>query len=186
MSIEESLETRDEPATTDADAMATVTDARPSGWRRLVPALIVVALVVPLTLVGWHNHRQDSNADSEGEVRDLVPGRVARLLTYTPETVKSDLETELTWLTGDFARDFEDLTNDRIIPVATEAKVSQEAVVDEAGVESVGSDQVALILFLTVTTTSPQVSAPQIVGQNVRVTVVRRDDAWLISEFDSL
>ncbi len=66
---------------------------------------------------------------------------MARLLTYTPETVKSDLDAELTWLAGDFARDFEHLTNDRIITVASEAKVSQEAVVDEVGVENSGSDE---------------------------------------------
>ncbi len=104
-------------------------------WRSLpiLPVLTVVLLVAVL-VVGFLNLSHDRGVAAGDDAVTAVEPRIEQLLSYTPSTVSSDLDPERAWLTGDFARDYEDLVTGTIAPAATAGGVETTASVTGVGV----------------------------------------------------
>ncbi|GAA1750574.1 hypothetical protein [Aeromicrobium alkaliterrae] len=160
---------------------------RGAGWRSwpVLPILAAVLLAAVL-VVGFLNLRHDRGVAAGDDAVSAVEPHIEQLLSYTPSTVASDLESESTWLTGDFARDYEDLVNGTIAPAASEGGVQTTASVTAVGVDSASSDRVVMLMFVNVSTTSTAAPDPQISGSRLRVTALEIDGEWKISEIRPL
>lgn len=156
---------------------------RSVGWRSwsVLPVLAAVLLAAVL-VVGFLNLRHDRGAAAGDDAVAAVEPHIEQLLSYTPSTVASDLESERDWLTGDFARDYEDLVNGTIAPAASDGGVETTASVTAVGVDSASPDRVVMLMFVNVSTTSTAAPDPQISGSRLRVTALEVDGEWKISE----
>lgn len=153
------------------------------GWRSwpIVP-LLAVGLLLAVLVVGFLNVRHDRGVAAGDEAVNEVEPHVEQLLSYTPSTVSSDLESEREWLTGDFARDYEDLVTATIAPAASEGGVATTASVTGVGVDSSSSDRVVMLMFVNVSTISTAAPEPQVSGSRLRVTALQVEGEWRISE----
>lgn len=153
------------------------------GWRSwpTVPVL-AVGLLLAVLVVGLVNLRHDRAVTAGDDAVAAVEPHVEQLLSYTPSTVASDLDTEREWLTGDFARDYDDLVTGTIAPAATAGGVETTASVTGVGVDSSSSDRVVMLMFVNVSTTSTAAPEPQVSGSRLRVTALEVDGEWRISE----
>ena len=153
------------------------------GWRSwpIVPVL-AVGLLLAVLVVGFLNLRHDRAVTAGDDAVAAVEPHVEQLLSYTPSTVASDLDAEREWLTGDFARDYDDLVTGTIAPAATEGGVATTASVKGVGVDSSSSDRVVMLMFVNVSTTSAAAPEPQVSGSRLRVTALQVDGEWRISE----
>ena len=139
-------------------------------------------MLVAVLLVGFLNVRHDRDVAAGDVAVSAVEPHVEQLLSYTPSTVASDLDSEREWLTGDFARDYEDLVTSTIAPAASEGGVETTASVTGVGIDSASSDRVVMLMFVNVSTTSTAAPEPQVSGSRLRVTALQVDGEWRISE----
>lgn len=164
----------------------------PRRWRTLVSAptarwAVAAALVVAAATLYWVNDRYDRVANEADEVQATAETRVEQLLSIDFRRVEEELESESAWLTGSFAEKYMSLMKNEIAPAAIEAKVSTRAKVVASGIQSAQHDEVTLILFLNVATTSDSSSEePRISGSRVRVVVRNVDGDWRINAIDPI
>ncbi|CAN5505245.1 hypothetical protein BH11ACT8_BH11ACT8_12870 [soil metagenome] len=158
------------------------------GRLRLVVAATVVlllGLVITLRVLdGDSTSEVASSTPTEEVATKELATRLEQLLSYTPATVRSDLDAESAYLTGDFKSAFDTLVRKKIAPTATKFKISTTAEVVETGVIEAAPDQVVALVFVNVTTDSTQLPEPRLSGSRLKITLDRVDGDWLISEFD--
>jgi Mce-associated membrane protein len=158
-----------------------------SGRRFVVGWLCVVALLLAaagtfVVLAG----RSSAETGRGREARSVAIDHVSKLLSYTPATVDSDLKAELPWLTGTFRTDYEKLVREKIEPAATKAKISVDAQVVGAAVARSAGDEVSVLVFINVDTSSSAVKTPRLTGSRVQDVMKQESGRWLISEFTPL
>jgi len=166
-----------EMAQRDTGASLVVRLPRVSRLAWVIPLVLALATSV-LFLV---NNRQEAGSDAAGAAKPVVTDHVKSLLTYSYQNIDADLAAEKGWLTGPFADQYTDLVTTKISPAAKRAKVSTSAAIASAGVVSIHRDQVQLLLFVNVTTSSSELSAPRVSGSRLLVTADLVDGAWRIS-----
>jgi Mce-associated membrane protein len=155
-----------------------------------VPTVSRLAWLVPLVLaiasasLFFVNHRHEAGSEPGDTAKAVVADQVKSFLTYSYQNIDADLAAEKGWLTGPFADQYTDLVTTKISPAAKRAKVSTSAAIASAGVVSVHRDQVQLLLFVNVTTSSSELSEPRVSGSRLLVTADLVDGAWRISALD--
>lgn len=157
-------------------------EARRGKRSRPIVPLLACGLLLAVLVVGFLNLRHDRAITAGDDAVAAVEPHVEQLLSYTPSTVASDLDVEREWLTGDFARDYDDLVTGTIAPAATAGGVETTASVTGVGVDSSSSDRVVMLMFVNVSTTSTAAPEPQVSGSRLRVTALEVDGEWRISE----
>jgi len=155
-------------------------------WPRVARSRWLLPLVLALLggVLFAVNDRHDANADGADDARAAVAAHVEELLTYDYREIDADLARESSWLTGSFADEYSDLVTDKIGPAARKAKVVTEARVAASGVVSAEHDEVDLLLFVNVTTTSSELTEPRVSGSRLEITAKYVDGEWRISSLD--
>jgi Mce-associated membrane protein len=155
-------------------------------WPRVARSRWLLPLAVGLLggILFAVNDRHDANADGADDARAAVAAHVEELLTYDYREIDTDLAQESDWLTGSFADEYSALVTDEIGPAARKAKVVTGARVAASGVVSAEHDEVDLLLFVNVTTTSSELTEPRVSGSRLEITAKYVDGEWRISSLD--
>ncbi|MCV7102179.1 hypothetical protein [Mycobacterium palustre] len=159
-------------------------------WWALVFVLSAAALA-GATLGSWEfalKSRQlppvaDQPAERQAVTQAASTG-TTKLLTYSPETLEHDFSEAAAMLTGDFLTYYKQFTTQVVTPAAREKRVTTTATVLRAGVESLTSQNAAVLVFVNQTTTSTDKPSPSTASSSVRVGLAKVDDKWLIAKFD--
>ena len=156
--------------------------------RRLVSvlaALTAVAAVLAATLyVTTYRPDQRVDDDVRAAVTDTASQGAVALLSYTPDTVASVVDTARGRLTGEFLDYYSKFTTEVVVPAAQESQVATEATVAAAGPVDVQADTATVLLFVNQTTTSAAEPEPATTATSINVELTRSGDDWLISGFD--
>lgn len=168
------------------------------GWWALVIGLSA-AIVAAACLGAWQSVKktrepepvaapvQIAAADDPAArqaVLDVATTNVPKLLSYSPATLEQDVAAAKKVLTGEFLEYYTQFT-DTLLAAARDQQVTSTAIVTAAGVESLTTDTASIVVFVTKTTTSPS-QAPTDAPAQVRVSMKKVDDEWLIEKFEPL
>lgn len=180
--------------TGDADAAAATGRA---GRTRTRAAVAVVAVLAVLASVAaglfTYQHRHDAQVES-ARVQAAAAAQQAlpALLSYDYRHMDSDLRAAVPFLTPGFAktytRNFHLLSNGRDgqpAPVQQTKTVVQARVLGTAVMDA-GTDQVHVLAFVDQTSRhragpSQQACSPCVLQDRIQVTMVHRNDAWLVA-----
>ena len=168
------------------------TGGRRLAWWALVIAL-TAAIVGAAALGGWQmqvKSRQpppvaNQAADRQAATQAASTG-TAKILTYSPDSLDQDFAAAEAMLTGDFLTYYKQFTSETVRPAAEQKRVTTTASVVGAGVESLTSQQAAILVFVNQTTTSQDKPAPTTASSSVRVGLAKVNGTWLIDRFDPL
>jgi Mce-associated membrane protein len=106
-----------------------------------------------------------------------------KILSYRPDTVDRDLGAARDRLTGTFLDAYTSLTNDVVIPGAKQKQISAVATVPAAASVSATQNHAVVLVFVNQTIIVGN-DAPSSTASNVKVTLDKQGDRWLISGFD--
>ncbi|TDL00265.1 hypothetical protein EI067_04635 [Mycobacterium paragordonae] len=107
-----------------------------------------------------------------------------RVLSYTPDTVEDDVNAAKALLTGDFLKSYDQLTSQTVIPGARAQRITSNATVAQAGVESLDDDSATILVFVDQKTTGNDRPEPTLTASSVRVGLTKVRGTWLIDRFD--
>lgn len=180
----------DGPVLTEADEEAVAGFTQPRRkieWSRIVafvmlPALAFILAIGAGALKFMDSGVRDSNIARDQSVQAAKDSTIA-LLSYKPDTVEQQLTAARDRLTGEFRDEYTDLTNNVVIPGAKEKQISAVASVPGAASVSADPGRAVVLLFVNQTVTVGD-GVPTDTASSVRVTLVKEDERWLISEFE--
>lgn len=169
--------------------MSTATQARslvaPLSLRQMfvrsVAVLVVVAAVIMAGLLA-RDLVLATKPDHSREALDAARARTAEVLSYDAATLDADLAVARAQVTGEFARQFEQLAGWLIQPESRERSIVIRAEVVRTAVISQSDDRLQALLFVNQTMTSPAEREPRHIARQLVVTVSRVGDQWLISD----
>jgi Mce-associated membrane protein len=146
-----------------------------------------LALVLALA-TGFLKWQDSSVRDSDAARRDSVQAAkdsTAELLTYNPDTVEKQLVDARKRLTGEFLSYYTTLTNDVVIPMAKEKKISAVASVPAAGAVSADPNHAVVLAFVKQSVVVGT-GVPTDDLSSVRITMDKVGGQWLISKFEKI
>jgi Mce-associated membrane protein len=155
-------------------------------WRVVSLTVAVVAslgLTAVLFVVQYRPDQQTDDAAARAVLKAASEGTVA-LLSYTPETVDSDLAVAKSHLTGEYLRYFGDFSRYFLGPAVRQRNVKATASVMRAAIAELHPTSAVVLEFVHQTTTSKDKPEPILTTTNVRVTLSKIEDAWLITKFE--
>jgi Mce-associated membrane protein len=151
----------------------------------LVLAVLVFVASAVVAVLGWQAIG-DSRAEA-AQVAALAAARTAtaEVLSYDPAHLDADLARSRQLVSGSFAVSFDQLASSVIRPNAqhgtnTQAKVVRAAVIDSP------PGQVNALLFVSQTTSSNAQPQPHTSTNQVKVTMTKVGQRWLISDMQPL
>jgi Mce-associated membrane protein len=162
---------------------------RPAWW-----ALVITLAAATLTAASagsWQMHIKSRTrppvADQSVErqaATDAAGMGAVKLLSYSFGTLEQDFSTAEALLTGDFLTYYKQFTSQTVRPAASDKHITQSAVVVRAGVESMTSQNAAVLVFVNETTTSQDTPTPKTTVAAVRTGLIKINGVWLINKFD--
>jgi Mce-associated membrane protein len=162
--------------------------AGPSGGgpsRTVVLVCIAIALVLTvlfgvLAFRAWDRERDAADATAASRtVRATLPDKLESVLSYDFQTFDQDRAKALAELSPGFRKDYQD-TLDTIEQTARQQRRSQDAQVVAVAVLRATADKVETLVFINRTTSTAGSDKQRILQDRANVTVVRRDEKWLI------
>jgi Mce-associated membrane protein len=171
-----------EPAVVDATKTRKNID-----WARFVAYAALPALALILALVAGSLKFIDSSAgdadNARAESLQAAKAGTIALLSYQPDTVEQQLTDARKLLTGEFLTSYTSLTNDVVIPGATQKRISAVAAVPSAASVSADQEHAVVLVFVNQTVVVGQ-DTPTSTASSVRLTMEKIGDKWLISKFE--
>ena len=150
--------------------------------RRAISLSLVAVLAIVAGALLWI-HRDAAALESvRADAMAQAPALVEDVLTYTSETVDSDLAVGADAVTGTFKEEFVEYAATAVAPQSKAQGISTRARVVDVGLLGVALDRVELLMFVDQITTSFAQPAPASSSSRVQVTVVRVGDRWLVGE----
>jgi Mce-associated membrane protein len=196
-------ETKPDVEPTEGDEGSTEAETSPDGdtspetpRRRLgaipvIPLALVLGLLAAGGLAGWlylSQYRPDTQTDAAVEqsaVKAARDGAVA-LLSYKPDTLKTDFDAAKSRLSGEF-RDYYDQFSKQVITPAAESKgVTTAAQVVGAAATELHRDSAVVLVFVNQATTSKERPDPSMASSSVLISLAKQHGDWLITKFDPI
>lgn len=115
----------------------------------------------------------------------MAKGReVAGLMfTYSPATVRANVETVKPMLTGNAAKQFDQvLTDDQMVYVVDKNNVTSKISIADAGVVQAHKDSATILLFLDQTVSRKGAGATSVVPSRIEMEVTKHQGRWKVSE----
>lgn len=151
---------------------------------RVVAVSLAVVLLAVVVAASWLvvsgravQHRADAVAEATAVARD----RVVQLTSYTGETFDEDTAWARTGATPQFAREYAE-ANEPVAQVARRVEAQAVGDVVEAVGRALSADEVEVLLFVDQTITRGSDGTQRTERSRVVMTMVREDDAWLVSD----
>ncbi|GAB06634.1 hypothetical protein GII30_20235 [Gordonia amarae] len=148
-----------------------------------VAAVLIVALAVAVILVA-------AGRDDDGSVDDARRDAVAKgrevaglMFTYSPATVRANVEKVKPMLTGNAAKQFDQvLTDDQMVYVVDKNDVTSTISIADAGVVQAHKDSATILLFLDQTVSRKGAGATSVVPSRIEMEVTKHQGSWKVSE----
>jgi Mce-associated membrane protein len=147
----------------------------------LLPALALVLALAAGYLKYADNSVRDTAVARVESMQAAKDGTIA-MLSYQPDTVDAQLTSARDLLTGGFKGSYTSLINDVVIPGAKQQHISAVATVPRMAWVSAEPNHAVVLVFIDQTVVVGT-NAPTDTASSVRVTLDKRGDKWLISEF---
>lgn len=171
------------PGATDSDMTS---ERRGDSWRVLVYGLLpslALLLAIAAALLKWHDS-SDRNVDlARAESVQAAKDSATALLSFTPDTIETEVRTAKDRLTGGFRETYIQVTREVLIPNAKEKHVTASATVPAAASVSATENHAVVLVFVDQTVTIGT-ARPNNATSSVRVTLDKIGERWLISGFD--
>ena len=149
-------------------------------------AVVVLSLAIAAGVVWWKARSLREDDERRAAAVTAAAAASQAILSYSSATVAAEIDDEQDLLTGDFADEYARLVRDTIAPAAERARVSTEAEVVGQGVASDKGEDVVVLLFVNVTTTSPKLKQPRVTGSRIEVVMREVDGDWLIADLQPI
>jgi Mce-associated membrane protein len=158
----------------------------PRDWVRIVaygvaPAAVVLA-VGAAGYLKWSTGEADSAATARTEALQAATEGTIAMLAYQPQTVEQTLHAARDRLSGGFRDSYSELVDGTVIPGAVQKNVSAVVDIPAAATISTTPDEAVVLVFVNQTTTVGN-GAPTSTASSVKVSLVKVDSQWLISDF---
>jgi len=147
--------------------------------------LASAALAVTLYFTSYRP-AQLTDAAAQATVLDVAKSGAVAILSYSPETLESDLSDAKSRLTGDFLDYYIDFTDEAVRPAVQTKQVSTTANVARGAVTEMHANTAKVLLFINQATTSETLTTPSVAQSSILVTLDRVNGKWLISGFDPI
>lgn len=147
---------------------------------------VLAMLAVALAIVTLTDRGQTGDADAGDAAVNVAKDSIARLLSYTPRNVEANLADEVRLVDGAFAKQYEGIMRDAVIPGALKSQVTAEATVVAAGVTSADADRVKMLVFVNVASSSADEKDAAVSGSRLAVTAEKHDGRWLVTAMDPI
>lgn len=179
------------PGLTDGPAVGSGRRSRRARRRRLgLPAVALVlmtALMAAATSYLWLLVREKDQTESARRAGLEVTRDAARLLfSYDYRTLDKDFSVGRQLTTGEFRKDYDKTTTKVVTDVAKQYKAVVKATVVNAGVVRAAPNEVVTVVYVNQVTTSTRVTGEKLDLSRVRMTLVRIDGSWRVSQVDAL
>lgn len=148
--------------------------------------VLLVLLGVLAAALGWQVHATNQDADAGETALKAAEKYTVELLSYKPSSVERQLSDASQHLTGQFREDFTKLATTVVVPAAKRDAITTQTEIMAKSVVSASEDRVVTLLFVNQTTSSKAATQPKLTGSRLRVTLVRVDGDWLISDLTPL
>lgn len=117
------------------------------------------------------------------EALGVAQRSVAELMSYDYRSLPHDLQHRQALVTGKFKNDYTGLVSSVIEPAAVRTQMLTRSSVGAAGAEEdSGTDEVKVFMLVNQTTRSALQPEPKLLNTRLRVTMVRTDGRWLVSD----
>lgn len=173
---------------TTPEAQATQPQAADDAGRRrrrralIALALVVVVLGVTVGWLWWQDQRSKQAEENRQVALQVAQQRAVAVLSYDYHSVDKDLQHARAGLTAPFLAEF-DRGAQVVAPTARLRHVSTQARVISAAVVDARPDDVVVLVFLNQSSRSTQSPDVQLSSVRVQLTMTKKDDQWLVSEF---
>lgn len=162
-------------------------EALPESRRRLALRTVAGAVLLGLLVaagLGWSIHR-DSVARQETQAAvDAARTNTEQLLSVNVVSLDADLARAQTLVTEPFATLFKHTATEVIAPATRDRQLLTRTEVPHAAVISAEPDRAEVLVYLNQSTSSAiQPGPPEITTSQVRETLTRVGERWLISDF---
>ncbi len=155
---------------------------------RLVLGLTVAAVVLAIVVavLGWFTWQQARTEEARTDALAAARSHAQQILSYDYRRIDADIAEARRATTGSFRDEYAKTTATVVKPTAVQYRAIVSAEVKAASVKSAKPDEVVVVLFVNQTTTSTRIAGPKVDQSRVRMTLVKRDDDWLVSKIDAL
>lgn len=150
----------------------------------LIMLILAAAGLTALLYFGWYQTDRQTDQNAQRGAATAAAEGIVAMLTYTPDTVDTDVNNAKSHLTGDFLSYYDDFTQKIVAPAAKQKAVTTTAQVVGSAVQELHPDSAVVLVFVNQTTVSKDKPEPGIASSSVLVTLSKVEDKWLISKFD--
>ena len=148
--------------------------------------VLVLGLALTAALLTLRARADDRVEQAREEARAAAEAAAVTLLSYDHRRLDRDFAAARKLLTGGFADDYAQTTEEVVRPTALEVEAVVTAEVAASSVVRASENRVVVLLFVDQTTTSTRVEGPQVDLNRVRMTLTRTNGRWLVSGVDAL
>ena len=146
----------------------------------------MIAAAISTTAVYVGQYRPDQQigpAEARAAVAAATAGTIA-VLSYSTETVATDIATAKSHLSGEFLDQYTQFTEQIVTPAVNKGKVKTTASVVRSAVSDLEPDRAVVLLFINQTTASADRPDPTTTPGSVSVTLRKSDNSWRITQFE--
>lgn len=178
--------TAPDTAESDREAQAGRRAARAAHWGAALLSVTAVAAAGLTAGLYFGVDRADQRTDpatTQAVIEAATTGTTA-VLSYSPDTVDTDLAAAKSHLTGPFLSYYQDFTTSIMAAAIKQRQVQADVEVLQAAVAELDSDSAVVLLFINQTTVSSDRPQPARTQNSVRVTLAKTEDSWRISQLE--
>ncbi len=146
-------------------------------------AVLIVALTVAVVLVasgrGGGGQVADARHDAVAKGREVVE----LMFTYSPKTVRANVDKVKPMLTGNAAKQFDSvLTDDQMVYIVDKNDVTSTVSIADAGVVEAHKDSATILLFVDQTVSRKGADATTVVPSRIEMDLTKHEGGWKVSE----
>jgi Mce-associated membrane protein len=153
----------------------------------LTAALATLSLIAAVTVgtMGYKVHRNDQAEAASSAALAAAQVATPAILSYDYRHLDADFAAARAHLTGKFADQYARTTSSVVRSTAQRYRAAVRATVAGASVISAAPNRVVVLLFVNQTTTSTRVIGPKLDLNRVRMTLLKVDGDWRVSDVDA-
>ncbi|MBJ8343884.1 twin-arginine translocation pathway signal [Antrihabitans sp. YC2-6] len=159
--------------------------------RRKAFAIVISACLAVASIGTWTylffgvSPTDDAVAPNRQQVAvDAAATAATAILSYSADTVETDLGAANQLVTGTFGDYYRTFTRDVVVPAAKEKRISTVATVVGKAISAFSDDTASVLVFVNQSTTTAAAAEPTVTTTTIRIEVERHGDQWLVAKFD--
>jgi len=147
---------------------------------------LLLLVVIGVGLLGWQRHLHNQAEEARQQATEAATAAVPDVLSYNYRTIDDDLARAKTHLTGDFARQFGQLTSQIVAPQAVQGQITTRAEIAATSVVEADRNRVVELLFVNQTTQGLNLPQPRVDGSRLVLTMEKVNNQWLIQNLEPI